>query len=182
MSLRGPFQAQLRAGTGLLVDAGEVQSFDLTHPDAAIGAATLGAGSVATIQSTEAAILAHIPANRCQITPFPHFLPPAFQYGSSGNHVQIMMDRVACLYQYYLTDGDFPNARAVIVTGLFNSRVVHQDHIDIMIASFEAMGLRPTVRFYVISGERGVEQQGTVLASGNLVDATPETIVEDRVV
>lgn len=92
-----------------------------------------------------------------------------------------MMDRVAYLYQYYLTDGDFPNARAVIVAGLFNSRVVHQDHIDIMIASFEAMGLRRTARFYVISGERDVEQQTTVLARVNPVDGTPETIVEDSV-
>lgn len=61
--------------------------------DAGIAASTLSSGSVAIIQSSEAAILAHIPGYL--------FEAPAIYYGDGNNHVQMIMNRVARLYHKY---------------------------------------------------------------------------------
>lgn len=167
------FQQHINANLIDMVEVGQVKARAIgTNFNTALGASTLGAGSVAIIVSPEAAILAHIPADA-------KHLPYAYR-GTDFHCVREMMDHLNSIYLEYLAEESISSpVHAVIVCAMFHNVIALPHQVDIIIDCFEDMGLCPSLRYYYVSGERDIMEQGTVLVRVSPRDRRPEVIVDD---
>lgn len=172
MATPSMFQQHINANLIDLVEVGQVKARPIgTNFDTALGASTLGAGSVAIIVSPKAAILAHIAADATH-------LPYAYS-GTDFHYVREMMDRLHNIYLEYLAEESISSPiHAVIVCAMFHNMIALAHQVDIIIDSFEDMGFFPSLRYYYISGERDITEQGTVLVRTNPHGGRPEIVVD----
>lgn len=173
MSTPSLFQQHINANLIDLVAAGEVKARLIgTNFNTALGASTLGAGSIAIIMSSEAAILAHVPADASNLS--------QNNDGDTFDYVREMMEDLNALYLDYLAQGCMSSpVGAVIVCGMFHNTVTMPHHVNVMIDWFEDMGICPSLRYYYVSGERDVTEEGNVLVKINPRDGRPQVIVDD---
>lgn len=171
VAARSRYDRAVVAGRAMPVPMGRVRCLVFTPQLSAIGTKDLGACSVVTITSPEAAILAHIPP-----------LPAATTDPQAGDRlVRAMMEQVLALYNGHKSK--FPAANTYIICAAFQGRVGLPDQQRIMMERVRSLNISVRCLYYPVPVNTTRLGHGTVLIdSSERRGLMPAVYVEDNLV